>query len=84
MTDVNPKDRVHVVAPTYAMANAWANENQIARRRLWIATTPSSIAEFKTGVCVILVWPAGSRGPTGLMDALLDRFNAKELSIVHS
>ena len=81
---VNPKDRVRVVAPTYALANTWASEHEIARRRLWIAMTPSAVAEFKTGAWVVLVWPTGSNGPTGLLDALLDRVNAGELMLVRS
>ena len=81
---VNPKDRVRVVAPTYALANAWASEHEISRRRLWIAMTPSAVAELKKGTTVVLVWPTGSRGCSGLLDALLDRVNAGELMLVHS
>lgn len=69
MTDLPELPRVRLICPNYAMANAWAREHGIARRRLVVISTAEAL-DATRGV-VYLCWPLNMPDPGYLRERAL-------------
>lgn len=69
MSDLPPLPKVYVVAPTYAIANAYAKEHGLARRRMHVVCDSESL-ERVTGT-VYLCWPPSRADPDYIVERVL-------------
>lgn len=69
MTDLPALPKVRLICPNYAMANAWAREHGVARRRMVVISTPEQLAG--TTGRVWMCWPPDHADPGYLRERVL-------------